>query len=283
MDQPIDFSFRHFKDDELNSLKRNVITAPSRPPPPLLPMGISSQVTRQLRQEGLPPLLTRAPLSSSPSSSATVVKQTDVYNDSSSSDDEAAIEAFNVFNLEPPLSKKMKFTNNAISGGSIFPVSLPQSASATLMPNFSQFQARNPQLVPVASMGSASSPVPVQYEHSLLRPANPTPTFRPHISTGPKPGRGPPNVVLVPHIPPGKPTHQRFVRCPYCVYKCERMEVLHEHILTHEPNVKWTCPYCPMPNQMTKSVVEKHIRMCHPGLPVTYIPFGVQRETYAAK
>ena len=95
-------------------------------------------------------------------------------------------------------------------------------------------------------------------------------------------GGGPPNVVVrpgmgfTPGVPPPRAPLERVYSCPYCPCTAPDQDTLHNHILTHEPNIQWTCPYCQMPNQMSKGFVEKHIKNCHPGKRVVYIPFGIQ-------
>ena len=65
------------------------------------------------------------------------------------------------------------------------------------------------------------------------------------------------------------------IECPYCQFTAADADSIHDHILSHAPNIQWTCPYCPLPNRMTKSTVTKHIENCHPNMDVVYIPYGV--------
>lgn len=64
-------------------------------------------------------------------------------------------------------------------------------------------------------------------------------------------------------------------QCPYCPFRGEDADTMHNHILTHAPHIHWTCPYCRVPSKMQKSLVEKHIRNAHPDCHVVYIPYGV--------
>ncbi|KAK2165595.1 hypothetical protein LSH36_48g07033 [Paralvinella palmiformis] len=90
----------------------------------------------------------------------------------------------------------------------------------------------------------------------------------------------PPRLSAAPEQPPAiLPIHQRSslsgsVVCQPTAAPRQPSVVPRPAHLNHVSH--WTCPYCPVPNLMTsKTLVEKHIRNCHPEHQVVYVPHNM--------
>lgn len=227
-------------------------------------------------------------------------------------DEEAARKAFSVFNLKPPHKPKKSKPTAAAGASSAVATQSPLPNAPLNIPQvpvginkWRQFQSKNRPTVrppqtfagfqgaPPGSLGMAAA----AFQQAHLRRTAPMAsrhTVRPQMSpataaaaaasfmqrTGVSASQS--AFSSTASLAPINSSNRvqavgDNIPCPYCNYKAEDADAIHDHILSHEPDIPihWSCPYCPLPNRMSKPIVTKHIQNCHPKLNVVYIPFGV--------
>ena len=179
--------------------------------------------------------------------------------DSDEEDEEKAREKYKIFNV---LTRMRTPTPSARPGTPSIPgVSLEQ---------WRQLQLQQHHLASVARLatprGNPSVNPNLAAMHRLLlqRGINPQLAARGHL---PLPRGLPPRPIN-----PGTPI---LLLCPYCPYEGQDPDSLHDHILSHAPNIHWICPYCPTGTPLPKPEVRRHIETLHPGCRVVYKPYGV--------
>ncbi|ELU07905.1 hypothetical protein CAPTEDRAFT_23056, partial [Capitella teleta] len=74
----------------------------------------------------------------------------------------------------------------------------------------------------------------------------------------------------------------RHYNCLYCPMIAISKGDLRVHMLTHGPDVMWTCPYCLFYNQMPMIFLENHIRSIHPGQAISHERFRCLHCVYVA-
>ncbi len=241
-----------------------------------------SDSVRQVKEAAIKPT-TRAP---------PPVSQQDDDDDS-----EAARQAFSIFNLSSRMRGPQHFPRQVAPHAPRLPASATGHSSSVAMATRPQVKRPAPAHTSPSDSGSTSDFDPFR-QFQIRGPRAPAPSstaLRPTrqeetVVASRVPNRPPPSYAESHRLvrgmgmqsaqpgmgarPPGVIRQPPSMVCSQCGTRVRDADTLQEHMMSrHNYHIQWTCPYCPMPNQMSKSFVEKHIQNCHPGCDIVYIPF----------